>query len=154
MANRNRLSALSALYEVSFAGSVIVIGGARITEFMDDANPLDIQDTDTCNIEWSCNGRMIRTVKPSAVMISITVIPGTASDKALKTIWKKNFCNGGSISLNEANQQLSCSISVGNSGASYMFTGGTCVSGAAALTSNGQGKMGGNTYTFAFENVE
>lgn len=150
MANENRLRSI---YDVSFAGSIIVIGGARITEFMDDANPLDIQDVDTCNIEWSCNGRMIRTVKPSSIMMSVTVIPGTASDNALKTIWKKNFCNGGSISLSEANHSLSCSITTGKGGASYTFTGGTIVSGAAALTSNGQGKMGGNTYTFAFEEV-
>lgn len=146
-------SGLNKIYDLSFAGSTIIIGGATITEFMDDANPIDIQDTETCNIEWSCNGRMIRTVKPAAVMVSITVIPGSISDNALKTIWKKNFSNGGSISLGEANRSLSCSIKPGKGGASYIFTGGTCVSGAAALTANGQGKMGGNTYTFAFENV-
>ena len=148
-------SGVKAIYDLSFAGSVILIGGARITEFMDDANPIDIQDTETCNIEWSCNGRMIRTVKPTAVMISVTVIPGSASDNALRTIWKKNMCNGGTVSLGQANQSLTCSISCGKgSTGRFLFTGGTCVSGAAAITSNGQGKMGGNTYTFAFENVE
>lgn len=144
-----------AIYDVSFAGSRIVIGGANITEFMDDANPIDIQDTDTCNIEWSCNGRMIRTIKPAAVILSITVIPGSVSDDALRNIWKRNFINGGLVNIEEANRSLNCTISPGNSKrGKYTFTGGTCVSGAAALTSNGQGKMGGNTYTFAFENVE
>ena len=144
-----------AIYDVSFAGSRIVIGGANITSFMDDANPIDIQDTDTCNIEWSCNGRMIRTIKPAAVIMSITVIPGSISDDALRKIWKRNFINGGSVDINAVNKPLSCIISPGNSKmGKYTFTGGTCVSGAAALTSNGQGKMGGNTYTFAFENVE
>lgn len=146
---------MKSIYDISFAGSRIVIGGANITEFMDDANPIDIQDTDSTNIEWSCNGRMIRTIKPAAVILSITVIPGSTSDNALRTIWKKSFCNGGSVDVDQADQPLSCSISAGNSNiGNFTFTGGTPVSGAAALTANGQGKMGGNTYTFAFENIE
>ena len=142
------------MYDVSFAGSVITIGGATISEFMDDANPIEIQDTEVAGIEWSCNGRMIRTVKPSAILISVTVIPGSTSDDALRKIWKENFNNGGDIKLGATNKMLTCSISCGNSSiGSFSFTNGTCLSGAAAITSNGQGKMGGNTYTFAFEKV-
>lgn len=143
------------IHDVSFAGSTIVIDGARINEFMDDSNPLDIQDTDTCNIEWSCNGRMIRTIKPSAIMMSITVIPGTASDHALRAIWLRCFNNGGSVDPEVADKPIKCVVSVKKPGFyRFVFTGGTCVSGAAALSVNGQGKMGGNTYTFAFEHVE
>ena len=143
------------IFDVSFAGSTIVIDGALINEFMDDANPIDIQDTDTCNIEWSCNGRMIRTIKPSAVMMSITVIPGSASDHALRSIWVRGFNNGGTVDPGVADKAIKCVVSVRKPGFyRFVFTGGTCVSGAAALSANGQGKMGGNTYTFAFENIE
>ena len=142
------------IHDVSFAGTIITIGDATITEFMDDQNPIDIQDTDVCNIEWSCNGRMIRTIKPSAVIVSVTVIPGSASDNSLRTIWKSNFNNGGDVDLGVANNALDMTISSGNPDiGDFEFRGGTCVSGAAAITSNGQGKMGGNTYTFAFENA-
>lgn len=143
------------IYDLSFAGSQIVIGGATITEFMDDANPIDIQDTDAANIEWSCNGKMIRTIKPAAVIISVTVIPGSASDDALRTIWKKRFLNEGFVDLDECDRPLTCQITSGNPKVGgFSFTRGTCLSGAAALTANGQGKMGGNTYTFAFARVE
>jgi hypothetical protein len=139
------------IYDISFAGTVITIDGATITDFMDDSHPIDIQETDVSTIEWDCNGCMIRTVKPSAIIMSITVIPGSRSDDQLRTIWKKNLCSEGSIDLGYANRSLSCSISSGNpTVGSYTFTGGTCLSGAAGITSNGQGKMGGNTYTFAF----
>ena len=142
------------IYDISFAGSVITIGGATITDFVDDANPIDIQDTETANIEWSCNGRMIRTAKPSAVILSVTVIPLSASDNALRRIFKEHYVNGGDVSLANANAPLTCSIQTGQSGGgSFEFSGGTCLSGAAGVTSNGQGKMGGNTYTFAFENI-
>lgn len=153
MAQAN-LAYKKAIYDLSFAGSSFVIDGVQIDEFMDDANPIDIQDTDVCNIEWSCNGKMIRTIKPSAVIVSVTVIPGSGSDRALRKIWKKNFCNTGDVSVEDANRGLSASINIGRKGVdSFSFYGGTCVSGAAAMTSNGQGKMGGNTYTFAFSKV-
>lgn len=143
---------LKAIYDLSFAGSRITIGGATITEFVDDANPIEIQDTEVATIEWSCNGRMIRTVKPAAVLISVTVIPGSASDNSLRKIWKQSFNNGGEVALGAANKSLTCSITCGNGKVgSFSFGGGTCLSGAAAVTANGQGKMGGNTYTFAFE---
>ena len=142
------------IYDLSFAGSTIVIDGVEITDFMDDANPVDIQDTENANIEWSCNGRMIRTIKPSAIIMSVTVIPNSRSDRGLRTIWKRGFINGGSVSLADSNKSLTASITTGNpKGGIFMFSGGTCLSGAAAVTANGQGKMGGNTYTFAFENV-
>jgi len=144
----------SKIYDVSFAGSTIVIDGVTIKDFIDDANPIDLQDTEVANIEWSCNGRMIRTIKPSAVIMSVTVIPNSPSDKELRTIWKRVFANGGFVSIADANKSLSASIVVDNPiGGTFQFSGGTCLSGAAAVTANGQGKMGGNTYTFAFENV-
>ena len=137
--------------DLSFAGAKVSINGCEITEFMDDANPVDVQDAETCNIEWSCNGKMIRTVKPSGVFISVTVIPGSNSDKNLKRIWRERMCNGGTVSLGTADSSLSCTISthLGD----YNFADGTCIAGAGAVSANGQGKMGGNTYTFVFERV-
>ena len=143
------------MYDVSFAGSKVIVDGIEITDFMDDMNPIDIQDTELCNMEWSCNGRMIRTIKPSAVVISVTVIPGSPSDKKLMNIWKERFSNGGAVSPGTCDEPLTCVVQSDNTNVgSFTFRTGTCVAGAAAFTSNGQGKMGGNTYTFAFENVD
>lgn len=140
--------------DLSFAGSTIMIDGVAISDFIDDKNPLEIQDVDVSTIEWSCNGKMIRTIKPSAVMISVTVIPGSPSDLSLHKIFKKNMCNGGNVSLGEANKSISCTITPINKNVpKYSFTHGTCVSGAPAVSVSNQGKMGGNTYTFAFEKV-
>ena len=140
--------------DLSFAGSTISVDGAVINDFIDDKNPIEISDAEVANIEWSCNGRMIRTIKPSAVLVSITVIPGSMSDLNLRRIWSKKFCNGGSVSTGAADQIHSCCISVKNANVgSYIFQHGTCISGAPGIGVNGQGTMGGNTYTFAFEKV-
>lgn len=143
------------IYDRSFAGSTVTIDGIPITEFMDQENPIDIQDTETCNIEWDCEGKMVRTVKPSAILLSVTVIPGSNNDKELRKIWFRHFSNGGTVNVSDADRGISCTINCGNPlVGSYTFSNGTCVSGAAGLTANGQGKMGGNTYTFAFEQTK
>lgn len=140
--------------DLSFAESIITIDGIVVQDFIDDKNPLDVQDATTCNIEWSCNGKMIRTIKPEAVMLSVTVIPGSPSDTALQRLWRRCMCNGGHVSLGRANDGITCSINPRNPNVpSYSFVHGTCVAGAAAVSVNGQGKMGGNTYTFAFEGI-
>lgn len=143
------------VYDRSFAGSTVTIDGIPITEFMDQENPIDIQDTETSNIEWDCEGKMVRTVKPSAILISVTVIPGSENDKKLREIWLRHFSNGGTVNVEDADRAIECTIQTGHSDIeSYTFTNGTCVSGAAGVTANGQGKMGGNTYTFAFEQTK
>lgn len=145
------------LVDISFAGAIITIDGTVIDKFMDDQNPIEFQDTEVCNMEWSCNGRMIRTIKPNSILMSVTVIPNSNSDRALRKIFKANLLNGGRVKLSEANRMLTASITLdrGKGGSmSYNFSNGTCVSGPAGPTALGSGKMGGNTYTFAFEICE
>ena len=122
-----------------------------IRDFLDEGNPIEVSDTETTNIEWSCNGRMIRTIKPAAVMVSVTVIPGSDSDEHLFGLWKNGFSNGGDGGAN-ANQQLTGFIRYVEGG-TISLSNGTCISGPAGCTVQGSGKLGGNTYTFAFEVV-
>ena len=141
------------IWDLSFTGARVMIDGDIITDFMDDANPIEFQDVDTCNIEWSCNGRMIRTAKPSALMVSITVIPGSSSDADLHHIWINSFVGGGTGNLDIVNQRHTLRIRY-RSGYGFTLSGGTCVSGPPGAGVNASGKMGGNTYTFAFETIQ
>ena len=133
----------------SISNLKVNIGDVDVSDFMDDGNPIEFSDADETNIEWSCNGRMIRTVKPSAVMVSVSVIPGSSSDLKLYELWKRGFCNGGNVSGQD--EALGGSISFGDATISYR--NGTCVSGPAGVSSGGPAKVRGNTYTFAFEQV-
>ena len=142
----------SVIQDVSFAGVHLSIDASTIEDFIDDAAPIEFQDTEVCNIEWSCNGRMIRTVKPSAIFMSVSVIPGSPSDNALRALWQPRFSNGGDVDLGEADTGLVCTLTYGSDRKSHTYSNGTCVSGPAGPSARGDGKMGGNTYTFAFEN--
>lgn len=137
--------------DVSANALSITIGGIQIVDFMDEGTPIEVSDTDTTNIEWSCNGRMIRTIKPAAVMVSVTVIPGSHSDESLWEIWKRGFSNGGNSDIAGANTALTGTVTYIDG--TVQLGNGTCVSGPSGYTARGEGKMAGNTYTFAFERV-
>ena len=139
------------LIDVSFAGARITVAGITIDNFMDDANPVEFQDTEVSAVGMNCNGVMIRYARPSAVMMSVTVIPGSAEDAKLYRLWAKYRVQDGNNNSSQWEQPLTCVITTkGSRAAHYTFGGGTMVSGPGGPSANGEGKMMGRTYTFAF----
>lgn len=136
------------MLDVSFAGATVTVAGIHITDFMDDANPVEFQDTEVSTVGVNCNGSMIRNAKPNAIMMSVTVIPGSASDFALYNLWRQYRVQGGWNGTWET--PLNASVTTGNGRITRNFTDGTMVSGPAGPSASGEGKMSGRTYTFAF----
>ena len=134
--------------DVSFAGSTVVVGGVTVRDFMDDANPVEFQDVEVSTVGVNCNGSMIRNAKPNVIMMSITVIPGSPSDNGLYALWKKYRVQGNYTAQWE--QPLTATVSIGAGHGSRHYSNGTMVSGPGGPSSNGEGKMTGRTYSFAF----
>lgn len=138
--------------DVSFAGSSVTISGpigsTTITDFMDDANPVEFQDVEVSSVGVNCNGSMIRNARPNVIMMSVTVIPGSQSDDALYNMWKLYRVQGNYNSQWES--PCSATVTIGNGKGSRSYSNGTMVSGPGGPSSNGEGKMTGRTYTFAF----
>ena len=150
------------IQDVSFAGSSVAISwsgggsGLIITQFMDDANPIDIQDVEVSTVGVNCNGSMIRNAKPNLIMISVTVIPNSRDDVELRKMWKqfrvqgsgnKDWSNSVSLTVNLGTQDAKTAMKA------YSYTNGTMVSGPGGPVANAEGKMQGRTYTFAFCSV-
>ena len=134
--------------DVSFAGSSVTVAGITVQDFMDDANPVEFQDVEVSSVGVNCNGSMVRNAKPNVIMMSLTVIPGSQSDTSLYNLWKKYRVQG---NFNQQWEQgLSATVTIGSGRGSRSFSNGTMVSGPGGPSSNGEGKMTGRTYTFAF----
>lgn len=141
------------LIDVSFAGSKIKIAGVDVDDFMDDANPIEIQDTEVSSVGVNCNGCMIRNAKPNVIMLSVTVIPGSKTDSDLYKLFKKYRVQDGNNKAKEWAKALDATITLGNGTlkkTTYQFGGGTFVSGPPGPVSSAEGKLQGRTYTFAF----
>ena len=145
------MAATFKIKDVSFAGSVVKVGNVTVTDFMDDANPVEFQDVEVSTVGVNCNGSMIRNAKPNVVMMSVTVIPGSQSDTDLYALWTKYRVQGTWNSQWE--DPLTASVTIGSGRGSRAFSNGTMVSGPGGPSSNGEGKMSGRTYTFAFVTV-
>jgi len=144
----------SEILELSFAGSTVTVGGVKLESFVDDANPIEFQDCDIANIEYSLNGRMIRSVKPHGIMMSVTLWPGSPDDTKLFNICMKYHCNDGNYS-GDVNQELKATISVqGGRVSPINLSKGTLVSFPGGVGVSGKGKMNGRTYTFIFNSIE
>lgn len=141
----------SQLLDVSFAGSTVTVAGITIKNFMDDANPVEFQDTEVSSVGVNCNGIMIRNARPNVIMMSITVIPGSDDEMKLYDLWKKYRVQDGRNNAGQWETSLTASIvTKGTRGRTYSFTGGTMVSGPAGPAANAEGKMQGRTFSFAF----
>lgn len=134
--------------DVSFAGSSVTVAGITVNDFMDDANPVEFQDVEVSSVGVNCNGSMVRNAKPNVIMMSLTVIPGSQSDTNLYNLWKRYRVQGNFNSQWETG--LSATVTIGSGRGSRSFANGTMVSGPGGPSSNGEGKMTGRTYTFAF----
>lgn len=138
--------------DVSFAGATINISGptgsATITDFMDDANPVEFPDVEVSGVGVNLNGNMIRYAKPNVIMMSVTVIPFSDSDNALRSMWKAYRVQGGVNNGDIWKSPITATINCAHGDIS--LTNGTFVSGPGGPSSTGEGKMQGRTYTFAF----
>ena len=124
---------------------------------MDDANPVEFPDTEVSTVGVNCNGNMIRNAKPNVVMMSVTVIPCTDDDKFLYDLWRQYRVQDGVNNAARWEKPISARINVqglNKKKSSWSFRDGTMVSGPGGPSSNGEGKMQGRTYTFAFVSVD
>lgn len=148
---------MKTIRDVSFAGATVVVNGHKLEDFMDDANPVEFPDTEVSTVGVNCNGNMIRNAKPNVVMMSVTVIPCTEDDKYLYDLWRRYRVQDGVNNAIQWEQALQANISVqglNKSKKTWAFSNGTMVSGPGGPSSNGEGKMQGRTYTFAFVSVD
>lgn len=146
------------IYDVSAAGSELTISGAglsltNIRDFLDDANPFQFPDTEVSGVGMNFKGALIRYARGNPFMFSVTVCSGSDSDKALRTaLGKFHISNGERIKNGEG---ISATLKVPSMSGEgkfndYKLEKGVIVSGPMGPTATGEGKLQGNTYTFAF----
>jgi hypothetical protein len=148
---------MKTIRDVSFAGAKVTVAGQTLEDFMDDANPVEFPDTEVSTVGVNCNGNMIRNAKPNVIMMSVTVIPCSPDDAFLYKLWRKYRVQDGVNNAGQWETALTANIHVQGNNKSkntWNFTNGTMVSGPGGPSSNGEGKMQGRTYTFAFVSVD
>lgn len=120
--------------------------GFTVDEFADDVDPISIEETQPSDFEMLYDGSLYAFEKAAAVMVNMSVIPGSDDDLNLRMLLQ---AKKGSPSLFPIEDVTSMIITYPNNGR-VMLTGGTILKGPLADSILQTGRKKGNTYTFAF----
>lgn len=142
----NDISGFGAI--VTIAASNTFPSGFPITQFADDADPLDFASIQVADKAMGLNGDLITWSRANPLPVSISVIPGSPDDVALGILAENNRVGQGKtsaadiITLTVAYPDLSI----------ITFSQGKLTDAPFGKSIASQGRMKSKTYVFTFQN--
>ncbi len=129
--------------------SVTFPNGFTVTEFADDADPLDSPDLEVAETAMGPNGDGIVWSRPQMIEISLNVIPQSPADINLDALLSANR-----VAKGKSGARDMCSIVwVYPSGMKVTASSGKLVSGPIVPSGTAGGRMKTKRYVFRFEQV-
>lgn len=155
------------MIDVSATGATVTvkaaaIGQVTISRFSDEGTPFEFNEIEVTGSALSLNGEVIFWSKPVAYAASVTVIPHSDEDDALRKLLEAShvrFSGGSTKAVDPANVNTSLTLKcphidgAGQSFKMYSYTNGRIVSGPTAPSTSPEGKLSARTYTFVFEQM-
>jgi hypothetical protein len=121
--------------------------GFPITQFADDADPLDFASVKIGDVAMGLNGDLITWAKAVPLPMVLNVIPGSEDDLNLGILADANRVAQGKIS---AFDQVSATVAYPD-GSVITLTGGKITDAPFGKSIAGSGRLKTKTYAFSFE---
>ena len=122
--------------------------GFEITQFADDADPLDLEEIEISGSAMGLNGDLVTWVTPNPLPMKVNVITGSEDDRNLQVLFEANRAGR---NKNSAKDQITAVVSYPD-GAVTTLTGGVCKQFLPSRAVSSESRLKSNPYTFAFEN--
>ena len=122
--------------------------GFEISEFADDADPLDFPPAQIADYGMGVNGDLVTWTRPVPLEVTLNVIPNTDADKNLSILYDMNRAAKGKVSA----QDLVTLVASYPDGARKILSNGKLVSGVPAGSVASSGRIKTKEYRFVFEN--
>lgn len=135
--------------ELVIFASVTFPNGLTITEFADDADPVDSPSIQISDKAMGLNGDLIRWGKATPTGLTINVIPGGDNDLDLDTLFSANRVGKGKRPVKDV---ITATLSYPD-GTIKNFTVGGAMDYVPANSISSSARMKSKPYVFAFENV-
>jgi hypothetical protein len=131
----------------------------NVTKFADDSNPVDVEHIEVTGHAVNVCGELVTWEKPSAYLVSISVLCGTDDDAALTLLLEESHARAGAgfslaptVNMRTAlGKRNVLGVVTTDDGTTY--TNGRIVSGRPGAAIDSEGKKLSNTYMFVFENA-
>ncbi len=122
--------------------------GFVVTQFADDADPLDIPDIQLNETAMGLNGDMISWNTANPIPMTINVIPGSEDDINLAVLAELNRAGRGKITTKD---KIVATV-IYPDGFIVSLINGKITNAPATTSVQSAGRKKSKTYTFAFEN--
>jgi hypothetical protein len=122
--------------------------GLNITEFADDANPLDVPSLQIGDVAMGLNGDLITWSKANPIKITLNVIPDSDNDLALSILLAANRVGRGKSS---ARDNITMNVFYPNQ-LFVTLINGVITDGMPFVGVANSGRMIERAYNFSFEN--
>ena len=121
--------------------------GFSVTQFADDADPLDLPELTIGETAMGLNGDLINWGKANPISVSVSVIPGQDDDLNLAILHEANRIGRGK----KGARDIITLVGVYPDGKVITLSGGKLISGPPASSVASAGRMKSKTYNFQFE---
>ena len=122
--------------------------GFAVTQFSDDADPVDMGAVHIGDTAMGLNGDLLRWARATPLPLVLNVIPGSDDDLNLQILADANRVAAGKTG---ANDEISATV-IYPDGSIVNLTGGVITDAQFGRGVSSNGKQKTKTYTFAFEN--
>lgn len=134
---------------VQLSASVSFPSGVTLTQFVDDADPLDSPSIQIRDKAMGLNGDLITWSKATPIAVTLAVVPNSDDDKNLSTLFENNRVGKGkNVNLDVINL-----TAVYPNGKTVTYSAGVITDGMPANSVASAGRLKSKAYSFAFENV-
>lgn len=134
--------------EVTLIASVTFPNGINITEYADDADPLDVPSLTINETAMGLNGDLITFSKANPLIVTLNVIPDGDNDVNLAILLEANRVGRGKTS---ARDEITLVIAYPN-GKTTSYKAGKITEGMPGNSVASAGRLKTKAYTFNFEN--
>lgn len=133
---------------VNVRASVTFPVGVNLTQFADDADPLDIPSIQIMDKGMGLNGDLVVWGKPAALVITTNVIPGSQDDRNLSILAEANRTGKGKTSARDV---ITMTVTYPD-GSVDIYNNGAITDAIIGRGVASSGRMKTRAYSFAFQN--
>ena len=134
---------------VNLIASSTFPAGFIISQFADDSDPFDLPSIQIADKAPSLNGDLVTWSKPSPLLISLAVIPGSGDDRNLAVLADANRVGKGKQGARDSITM----VGIYPDGSTITLANGRLTDGMIGKSVASAGRFKSKVYSFAFENV-
>ena len=136
--------------EARLVASVTFPNGFTITEFSDDADPIDIPSQQIADKAMTLNGDLVTWSTANPIPLTLNVIPGSEDDLNLAILLEANRVGQGKTAVGDV--LTFTSTTPGAEGRTLTLTNGRITDGMISNGVASSGRFKSKAYIFSFEN--